>query len=305
MISRKLIKFFTLCILFLLTICAFNVYLNNKQAEWPTEKKIDKALVKSIDWLHEKKSFIEQKHNPGLWWMLKEASDITDKPELIEIYTDYKRNYLNKRPPNIWTPYFQPTFKPKAPDILEIMDLDKYQVFFIYALSCDNALYEEPLVKKQFNANFCSPYFIHPRCVTHQQMAIRLLQRSDCGDQTKLSDLSTQLLNIIKRELTWDFRVGDAYLQRSLMLAEAGRFDLIKPVWIQRIIEEQNPDGGWDDVHTILPLGWDVVIGLSSKMPVIKKEISTFHATAQGVWLLSLLQQHYKNNVSTMGTASN
>jgi len=123
---------------------------------------------------------------------------------------------------------------------------------------------------------------------------VRLLQRSNCGDQKKLASLSSELLDIIHTELSWDFRVGDAYLQRNLMLAEAGRLDLIKPVWIQRILDEQNPDGGWDDVHSILPLGGNIVFGLSSKLPVIKKEKSGFHATAQGVWLLSLLQRHYK-----------
>lgn len=301
---RKLTLLFVSFIVLMLLIVAFNLYLNNKDAQWPDNQQIDSALIKSIEWLKTNQSTIESIHSPGPWWILKEASDITDKPELIEIFSHYKTNYLDRRPPNIWTPYFQPTFKPRAPDILEILDLEKYQIFFIYALTCGTDLASEPLVQQQGKADFCSPYFLHPRCVTHQQMGVRLLQRSNCGDQEKLASLSSELVNIIHFEITWDFRVGDAYIQRNLMLAEAGRMDLIKAVWIQRILEAQNPDGGWDDIHPIISFRDNNIFGLSSKLPTFKNSKSNFHATSQAIWLLSLLQQYANNKISTMGTAT-
>jgi hypothetical protein len=290
--ARKIILLLLLFIVFMIFTAAYNIYLNNIDAPWPDNQKIDSALIKSIKWMQTNQSTIESDHKPGPWWMLKEASNISDKPELAEIYTHYKITYLDKQPPNIWTPYFEPNFKPKAPDILEIMDLDKYQIFFVYALTCGNDLGSLPLVKKQGNADFCSPYFLHPRCVTHQQMGVRLLQRTNCGNQEKLASLSSELVNIIHSQLTWDFRVGDLYLQRNLILAESSRVDLIKPIWIQRILEAQNSDGSWDDVYSIPGLGEN-------------SEKSTFHTTAQGVWLLSLLQQHGNDEVSTLGTANN
>ena len=290
--ARKLILLFVSFIVLLLLIAAFNLYHNNKDAQWPNNQQIDSALIKSIQWLQTNQSTIESNHKPGPWWMLKEASDISDNPELIKIYTHYKTTYLDKQPPNIWTPYFEPNFKPKAPDILEIMDLDKYQIFFVYALTCGNDLGSLPLVQKQGKADFCSPYFMHPHCVTYQQMGVRLLQRTNCGNQEKLASLSSELVNIIHSELTRDFRVGALYLQRNLILAESSRVDLIKPIWIQRVLEAQNSDGSWDDIYSIPGLG-----GNSEK--------STFHTTAQGVWLLSLLQQHGNDEVSTLGTANN
>jgi hypothetical protein len=302
--TRKLILLFVFFIIFILLTVAYNVHLNNRDTQWPDNQQIDSTLIKSIGWLQANQSTIEKDHNSALWWMLKEASEITDKPELAEIYTHYKRTYLDRRPLNIWSPYFTPFYKPEAPDILEMIDLHDYQIFFIYALSCDDELATEPVIQKQLESSFCSLHFLHPRCITHQQIGVRLLQKGNCGDQTKLITLSSELIDTIQTELTWDFRVGDAYLQRNLMLAEAGRIDLIKPVWIQRILEAQNPDGGWDDIHPIITLMDDKIFGLTSMLPTFKKSKSTFHATAQGIWLLSLLQQRGNDKVPTMGTAS-
>ncbi len=195
--ARKLILLPLLFIVFMLFTAAYNIYLNNINTPWPDSQEIDSALIKSIKWLQTNQSNIESNHKPGPWWMLKEASDISDNPELIKIFAHYETTYLNKQPPNIWTPYFEPDFKAKAPDVLEIMDLDKYQIFFVYALTCGNDLGSLPLVQKQGKADFCSPYLMHPRCVTYQQMGVRLLQRSGCGDQEKLASLSSELVNII------------------------------------------------------------------------------------------------------------
>lgn len=277
---RKLIILFVLAAITLLSTISYSIYQNNKNVTWPDNQQIDSALVEAIKWLQENQSAIESDHNSALWWMLKEASEISDKTDLPEIYAHYKKSYLDKQPLNIWSPYFTPYYKPVVPDILQMENFRAYQLFFVYALSCDDDLASEPVILKQIESGFCSLHYLHPRCVTHQQMGVRLLQKRNCGDQAQLASLSSELIDIIHSELTWDFRVGDAYLQRNLMLAEAGRIDLIKPVWIQRILEAQNPDGGWDDVHPIMTLMGGKILGLSSTKPVLRRAKSSFHATA-------------------------
>jgi len=296
---KTLIFLFIFTIVTLLAAGAFNVSQNNRNIEWPDRQQIDFAFDQSIKWLQTNSSKIERQHNPALWWMLKEASDISTNNDLKKIYNNYKKNYLDKNPLNIWSPYFSEYYKPRAPDIHSISNLKEYQIFFIYALSCDKDLETESVVQKQFLPDYCTPPFIYARCTTHQQMGVRLLQKHNCGNQERLSNLSTKLIEKIHNELFWDFRVGDAYLQRSLMIAEAGRIDLLKPVWIQRILEAQNPDGGWDDIYPIFKFNNDKIFGLSSSLPVLRKAKSTFHATAQAIWLLSLLQKHstLENNI--------
>jgi hypothetical protein len=123
---------------------------------------------------------------------------------------------------------------------------------------------------------FAKTIFLHPRCVTHQLMAIRLLQKRNCGDHRKLT---MRLLDIIETELSWDFRVTDSYLQRTLMLAESGDMDRLKPVWIQRILDAQMPDGGWSDFHPLLDIG-SMQLGMTSTWPATGARASTWAAPA-------------------------
>jgi len=283
-----------LVILFITLACYYGyaMYENNKTANTPETTVIEKAYAKSIDWLVNNYPQISNNHNPALWWMLKEATDISDNKNLTEVYTQYKTDYLDKIPPNIWTPYFRKYYKPATPDMISMQNYQPYQVFFVYALSCDSDLAQTDVIKDQLETDFCGLHYLRPRCVTHQLMSVRLMQQRYCGDDAQLAALSDALQEIIIDELTYDFRVTDSYLQRVLMLAESGNFDAIKPVWVQRILDAQNADGGWGDLHPVLPLGNDRYFGWSSTLPRIRNRQSDFHATAQGIWLLALLLQH-------------
>lgn len=289
---KIIISVFSIIALLILLTYSYNFYQNNRQVNRPDQNEITRALDKSIDWLHENRNTIETTHNPALWWMLKEASEIADNTELTAIYHGYKTSYLDRMPVNIWTPYFQKYYKPRVPDILSLQNFRDYQIFFVYALSCDSDLGSEPIVQKQLKPDFCTWHFLFPRCITHQQMGVRLMQQRNCGNSEALSQLSEALTDKIQSELVWDYRVGDAYLQRALMLAEVGRVADIKPIWIKRILDAQNPDGGWDDIHPIINMG-DTTLGHTSKLPIISNLKSNFHATAQGIWLMSLLLNQY------------
>jgi len=95
----------------------------------------------------------------------------------------------------------------------------------------------------------------------------------------------------ILSELRWDYRVEDAYLQKVWTLIESGRRNEVKPVWVRRILEAQEADGGWTgaDIITPLPGGralfWEG--GMRPRMGL--RPESTFHATAQGLYLMALL----------------
>ncbi len=127
-------------------------------------------------------------------------------------------------------------------------------------------------------------------------MGLRFIQRYQCGDDAKISATIGELQKVVISELTWDFRVGDAYIQRVLMLVDTGAYDQVKPVWISNILEAQNADGSWDDLHPVLYLGNDYVFAHTSTLPKIRKPKADFHTTAQAIWLLSMLLNQAENN---------
>ena len=121
-------------------------------------------------------------------------------------------------------------------------------------------------------------------------MAVRYLNKKQCGD---FSALSTQLLDIIEQEITLDFRVTDSYLQRALMLTDSARN--IKPIWLAKIINAQRPDGGWADFHPLIKIS-SIELGTTSTRPAKGPIPSDFHATAQAIWLLSMLINQPRGN---------
>lgn len=299
--KKKLLGYTLFFIIIGIMYFSYQYYANNKAADWPDQQSLQTSFYKSVQWLSANYPKIQDQHNPALWWMIKETSDINNNKTLAHIFQIYKAEYLDANPTNIWTPYFRKFYRPLVPDISAFDDYSPYQTFFVYALSCNKQLEQEPIIQEQLEADFCGMHYLSPRCVTRQLMAVRLMQDRYCGDDQQLAELSKALQNTIIDELIYDFRVTDSYLQRVLMLAESRNFAAIKPVWIQRILAAQNDDGGWDDAYPVLSLSDTKVLGWSSAMPGLLSTKSNFHATAQGIWLMALLLQHAdaKTNIDT------
>jgi hypothetical protein len=120
-------------------------------------------------------------------------------------------------------------------------------------------------------------------------MGFRLMQQHGCGDPLATQEAVTALQHRIRRQLTWDPRVVDVYLQRVLMLVESGATSDVKPIWLHRLLDAQHTDGGWGGIDTLLVLPAGNSIGFDARGLTFSKSPSNFHATAQGVWLMSLL----------------
>ena len=278
--------------LFLTGVLVFTWYVwqNNRSVSPATHADINVHFNKSISWLDSNYASLENTQNPILWWMLKQAAENSQNKTLENIYLKYKKNHLDNKPTNLSTPMFDKFYKPRIPDINAFSALADYQTFFFYGLSCDDNLASEPVIQEQLSsANFCSLHYIHPRCITHQLMGLRFVQRYQCGYDETVKTTIAKLKEDVISELTWDFRVGDAYIQRVLMLVDIGAYEDVKPIWIQNILEAQNDDGSWDDLDPIFSVGDGKVFAFTSMLPTIKKPAADFHASAQAIWLLSLL----------------
>jgi len=289
-------RFFWLtgCILATLLLSyAYQVWNNNRNVDVPETRQYDVTLEKAISWLEQNRDRILTTGNPVLWYLIQRSAEITDDRRLQDLFAAYDQRYLENRR-NIWRPMFHPgTWVPVRFE--DISGFSYYNWYFIYAILCDKKLGDVPAISAQNDTSFCDQHPFKPACVTHQLMGIRFLQRSGCGDPEQLRDKSRRLQDRIYRQLILDPRVVDVYMQRVLMLVESGAGKRIKPVWIRNLVEAQQADGGWSPHEPLLPLGGGYQFGYGPNLFSLSRPRSSFHTTAQGVLLFSLLARDARN----------
>ena len=115
------------------------------------------------------------------------------------------------------------------------------------------------------------------------------MQTKGCEDPEMVEALVGDLQDKIVRQLTWDPRVVDVYIQRVLMLEESGAEDRVKNIWIKRVLDAQPADGGWSPDQPLIPLWSNRYLCFTGRVFGIKRVKPSFHATAQGVLLMTLL----------------
>ena len=286
---KKLAKLITGMMVVVIGIYLFLVWQNNKEATYPSEAEIRTSFEKSIGWLQANRTEILASTNSMLWWMIKESADLTNDPRLVEIYVKYKENILDKHPRNVWRPIFFSNSYANI-DLLDIIHFPDYNLHFIYGASCSRSLEKEEVIQRQLKPNFCDDHHpISPACVTHQMMGMRFMQRHDCGDQIMVKEVIAALQDKIETQLVWDPRIVDVYLQRVMMLLDSGAEELVKPIWIKSVLDAQLNDGGWGGSETLFPVGSNKYLSFTSHIFGIRKEESDFHASAQGLLIMSML----------------
>ncbi len=263
------------------------VWRNNSAADTVQTPRLEQSLSEATEWLVERGDRLVEREHTILWWMLREAAILTQNEPLASLVGRYRKRWVDPKP--LWRPLFEPDVYAGQPVIEEDFDVEPYQWMFVYGVSCDTALGKSPIIRPQLEPDWCGWSVFTPRCVTHQLLAMRLMQRTSCGDPQQVDALAEHLKDRVEREAIWDPRVTDGYMQRVLMLLESGEAARVKPVWVARILDAQNSDGGWDDLDPLLPLPGDKALGWTSTVPTLRAEKSTFHATVQGVWIVSLL----------------
>jgi hypothetical protein len=289
--SRTLLRL--IAALFSLAFIAYSALLANNN--WPAaavdKVSVNRAYERGVQWLLTHREEISGDRNPMLWWMVGQSAANTHDVRLIELYSAFTQQQDALFPDSPWNVFFFPgrnisALLPASVDIWE-----PYQQFMLYGASCTAILANNPTILAQENPAFCSRggQLIRPACVTHQLMGMRFMQRNHCS----LDDIDKKIFSLqdkLVRQLTFDPRAVDVYLQRVVMLYDSGAGHRVKSRWVKRALSAQLSDGGWGAHSTIFPLGGERVLAFSARGVAITKLQSDFHATAQGVWLTSLLK---------------
>lgn len=290
---RKAVLVLGAALLLLCLFMGYQLWQNNKAAKYPERARIKESLDLGISWLENNRDKLEAGGNPMLWWMVKESAALSHNAALEKLFLEYRTRYLDTNPISPWTYLFSPDARVPL-YAAELEGFPDYNVFFFYGLSCSGDLAQVDIIKQQLAADFCDTHhLISPACVTHQLMGVRFMQRRHC-DSALAGELVGVLQDRIVTQLTWDVRVVDVYLQRVLMLVDSGAGSRVKPIWISRILDAQGKDGGWSGFHALIPVGPELAVGFSGAVVGLGKGRANFHATAQGVLLMSLLLSQYE-----------
>lgn len=293
-IMRKAVLIMGAVFLLLCLFAGYQLWQNHKSVGYPDKVRLKESLNLGIAWLEEHRDEVLASNNPMLWWMVKESAELNHNAALERLFLEYKTRYLDTNPMSPWAHLFFTGARVPL-YAAELQELPDYNVFFLYGLSCSGDLAQVDMIKQQLAADFCDAHHpISPACATHQLMGARFMQRRHC-DIALANELVGVLQERIVTQLTWDVRVVDVYLQRVLMLVDSGAGSRVKPIWLSRILDAQGKDGGWSSFQALVPVWSELAVGFSGAgIGLEKEEQANFHATAQGVLLMSLLLSQYK-----------
>lgn len=288
---KRIIKTALALLLVAIGFYSYFYYQNNYRIAPISRERIAESYERSVVWLLDHRDQIHRDGNPMLWWMLSESGRISGDERVQKLVDEFHDHFDREAPYSIWQSFFRPEqFRNATLSPSEYAPLVEYQQYFLYGSTCSKQLAAESLIKAQHDTGFCwrGARIIRPACTTHQLMAFQMIKRNGCEIENIDAKIST-LQNVISRQLRYDPRVVDVYLQRVLMLVSTGAAEQIKPRWIERVISAQQKDGGWSDVQPLIPLGSARYVGFNATALTVAKPTSNFHATAQGVLLTTLL----------------
>ena len=288
MIKKFLLAIFCLVLLLVLIYAAL-IYENNRDTAPVSQQGLKASLENATQWAVNNREAILEQNSAMLWWWIKRSAEISNDYRLLKLYKDYHQRYIDSNYASVWRPLFTQSVAPtNLPE--RLMKFPDYNIYFIYGFTCDQTLAELPIVRAQMGDNFCADeHPVSPACVTHQLMGLRFRQQSQCGDRDAMAQQVSVLQSKIERQLTRDPRVVDVYIQRVLMLADTGAAEKLSPVWVSRVLEYQNVDGGWGGFQPVIGLAGGKSLGFSARSLTVSEPKSTFHATAQGILLMTLL----------------
>jgi hypothetical protein len=250
--------------------------LNNNVSLFPPSRQkmksyVEQALGRGTEWVVSEYGR-EESRNPALLRMIQDMEGLSGDSRLSAIVDNFRRRFPG---PNLLNPHG--TAVPVDPGAFQC--LQDYQRWTQHAIA--PTVY---VLSDEDRAAMFSPDEHHWGSLTHQLFAL-LVYRQLNGTSTKLDGLINRLCERVAAEEVWDFRVTDLYLQRIAFVLWAGRPDLIKRRWIERVIANQDETGPW-------AASW---YGLGPGLLEfhLKKGSASCHATAQGLWILYMLKYRY------------
>lgn len=250
-------------------------------AAWPRRsaadfsRQFDAALVRATSWMVKH----PEPTNSALLHMVADMAQMSGDTRLRSI-SDQFLNDTVIDPLSLWRRLVDPDW-PSVQAVLR-PTLDTYQEYQRWLLFGAAPDYVQLTAEERANMFSPDKYWWGKR--THQLFAL-VFYRARKPETAGLASLIDTLSAGIAREQRWDVRMTDLYIQRAAILLAAGRPDLVERRWVERMLDNQQPDGGWcESWHGLGPGAFAFTLASPR---------STSHPSVQAAWVLYMLKYRY------------
>jgi len=283
----RLLGFLAAAVAVVVLLFAIAVLNNNYSLHQPSRAefnaKLDHAIEAGTQWI------VENPYNygnPPLMFMVGDMAQMSDDPRLQKYVQDYLASPRVHIPGNPASWYWAHWAYPSAPVPLiprfQIPYLSWQDRWFAYASAPDKVD-----ISEDDHADLFSPTKYHWGTRLHLQFVALDMYRHFNGPSPELNAVINPIAEDVAGEAYWDFRVNDAYYQRDALILAAGRPDLVRSRWIERILNAQRPDGTWD-------MCW-YGIWCRGVLEFSTSQNDYGHSTIQAVWALYQLKYRYSD----------
>ena len=263
----------------LLLLLLNNNYSLGRPSRAAFDAQADRALDRATIWIKDNPIYSER--NPSMMYMIADMEKMSHDPRLQAVLDHYQKHYLIHPAALIDFVWFRLMIRDANVPVIQIPDLHgeiNETVWDAYAIAPDKIS-----LAPEDRASMFSPTKFSWGSRQHQILSL-IMYRDYNGGSPELDSTINYLAEKIARDAHYDFRVTDSYVQRTAFVLAAGRPDLIRPRWLDRILDHQNADGSWNSCW----YGWC--------RGVFEFRIDSGgdpHATVQAAWALTMLKYRY------------
>jgi len=265
--------FFIFCVIVKITALLYNNISSKSDQSFSTS--LDESIDNAITWVLLNEKTISEKPNIALLKMLDDCDKMHATASLAGIV-----KYFMSRPtkPDCWKALIDPNRPINQIELNNSIEKENIDnKWTLYAIGKEKA----DITPEQTGLFDYNKW--QGRKLTHQLWAlIHLRERTLPNDN--IEQLIEHLSNRITKQLNSDIAVIDIYIQKIAFVLRAAHPDKIRRRWIERVIENQDRDGGWDDQWFCFTSG---------RKPVFKSKPTNPHATIQALWLLYQVKYKY------------
>jgi hypothetical protein len=260
----------------------YNNYSFSRRSRAEFNAQLDHAIETSTQWIV---THPENYGNPPLMYMVGDMADMSSDPQLRKYVDGYLASDRVHIPGQPMTWYYAHWASPSQP----VPRIPRFMVarmgwqdrWFGYASAPDKIE-----LTPEDRADLFSPNKYSWGVRLHLQAIALDMYRRFNGPSLELDRALNPVAEGVANDAYWDFRVNDAYYQRSAVVLAAGRPDLARSRWIERILDDQNPDGTWNFCWH----GW-----CRGVLEFSTKQNDYGHSTVQAAWALYMLKYKYSD----------
>jgi hypothetical protein len=281
-ILRRVVSAGGLLVAFIVALIVTAVVYNNI-ALWSDAtfaRRLDSAIKNAEGWVEKHRPEILEEKNVALITMLRECNDIRPNPVLAGIAASFLNTPI-KNNTRCWKREVDPNWPITESELDQLISKEYLDnQWTLYAIAPDKTKFDAE------KSGLFDRQRWHRRQLTHQLFALTML-RDRYNSTERITKLTENLCERLKADMTYSLPVVDIYIQQPTFVLRAGYPQKVRRRWIERIITEQQSDGGWNDRWFCFTTPRRQLVFDIDETP------SDQHATIQAVLALYLVKYRY------------